>query len=172
MISEKMQKAINDQINAELYSAYLYLSMQAYFTAENLPGFAQWMSVQVQEEVVHAMKFFGYVHSRRGRVALQPITGPATKWDSPLAAFEAALAHEEHVTSRINHLVKLAREDNDNATEIMLQWFVTEQVEEEASADEVIQKIKRMADAPGGLFLLDQELGARTFTPPATGGAA
>jgi ferritin len=169
MIGEKMQQAINDQINAELYSAYLYLSMEAYFDAENLPGFAHWMSCQAQEEVVHAMKFFRFVNERNGRVLLQPIKGPETEWDSPLAAFEQAYAHEQGVTGRINDLVKLAREEGDTASEVFLQWYVTEQVEEEASADAVIQELKRMADAPGGLYFLDRELGQRNFSRPAEG---
>ncbi|HUS90251.1 MAG TPA: ferritin [Phycisphaerae bacterium] len=171
MIAKKMQKAINEQINAELYSAYLYLSMEAYFQSENLQGFANWMRCQAQEEVVHAMKFFGFVHDRGGRVTLKAIDGPETSWDSPLAAFKAAYAHEQKVTSLINSLVKIAREEGDTASEVLLQWYVTEQVEEEASADQVIQKLKLMADAPGGLFLLDQQLGQRAFTPPPAGGA-
>ena len=170
MISERMQEAINDQINAELYSAYLYLSMQAYFDAENLPGFANWMNCQTQEEVVHAMKFFRYVNERGGRVLLKPIDGPETQWDSPLAILEATYAHEQVVTGRIHDLVKLARAEGDTASEIFLQWYVTEQVEEEASADEVVQKLKMMADAPGGMFMLDRELAQRTFAPPAAEG--
>jgi len=168
MISEKMQKAINDQINAELHSAYLYLSMSSYFTSMNLDGFASWMTVQTQEEVSHAMKFFHFVNERGGRALLTAIEGPAAEWDSPLAAFEAAYKHEQYITSRINDLVKIAREENDTATEIMLQWFVTEQVEEEAHADGIVQKLKMVADAPGGVFMMDRELGARTFTAPVT----
>ena len=166
MISETMQQAINDQINAELHSAYLYLSMVAYFESENLPGFASWMTCQTQEEIVHAMKFFHFLGERGGRALLQPIEGPETKWDSPMAAFQAAYKHEQYITGRINNLVTLAREEVDIASEIFLQWYVTQQVEEEASADEVVQKLKRMADAPGGLFMLDRELGQRIFTPP------
>jgi len=169
MISEKMQKAINDQINAELYSAYIYLSMSSYFTSLNLDGFANWMTVQTQEEVAHAMKFFDFVNERGGRALMAPIEGPDTEWDSPLAAFEAAYKHEQYVTGRIEDLVKLAREEGDTASEIMLQWFVTEQVEEEASADAIVQKLKLVRDAPGGIFMLDRELGARTFTPPTAG---
>ena len=167
MISEKMQDAINDQINAELYSAYLYLSMQAYFEAENLPGFANWMSCQAQEEVAHAMKFFHYLGERGGRAVLKAIEGPETEWDSAQAAFEGAYAHEQLVTARIHDLVKVAREEGDTATEIFLQWYVTEQVEEEAAADGIVQKVKMLAGAPGGLFMLDRELAQRTFTPPA-----
>jgi ferritin len=172
MISEKMQQAINDQINAELHSAYLYLSMVAYFESQNLPGLANWMTCQTQEEVVHAMKFLHFVHDRGGRAVLQPIEGPATEWGSPLAAFEAAYKHEQYITGRIHNLVQLARQEGDTASEVFLQWYVTEQVEEEASADEVIQKLKRIGEAPGGMFLLDEQLGQRTFTPPPAQGAA
>ena len=169
MISKKMRKAINDQINAELHSAYLYLSMASYFKSLNLDGFAQWMTVQTQEEIAHAMKFFNFVLDRGGKALLAPIAGPDTEWDSPLAAFEAAYKHEQYITSRINDLVTLARQEGDNAAEIMLQWYVTEQVEEEASADGVVQKLRMMAGAPGGMFMLDRELGARVFTAPAAG---
>ena len=166
-MNEKLEKALNDQLNAEFYSAYLYLSMAAYFRSINLSGFANWMEVQYQEEVVHAMKFYDYINERGGRVTLKAIDGPPSDWDSPLAAFEGAYAHEQKVTGMINDLVDLAREEHDHATEIFLQWFVSEQVEEEDSANEVVQKIKLMGDARGGLFMLDRELGQRTFTPPA-----
>ena len=171
MISEKIQSAINDQINAETYSAYLYWSMVAYFESVNLPGFAAWMRAQVQEEMFHAVKFTNFLYERGGRTLLGPIEGPPTEWDSPLAAFEAAYAHEQIVTGRINDLVRLAREENDPASEIFLQWYVTEQVEEENAADTNVQQLKLMADAPGGLFMLDRELGQRVFTPPAKGEA-
>jgi ferritin len=167
MISEKMQEALNGQMNAELYSSYLYLSMSAYFQDINLGGFANWMRVQAQEELVHAMKFYDFVNERGGRVALIAVEGPPIEWDSPLAVFEAAYKHETKVTGLINELVELALAEHDHATNIFLQWFVTEQVEEEDSANEVVQKIKLMGDAQGGLFMLDQELGQRTFTPPA-----
>ena len=166
MLSEKMEEALNDQINAELYSAYLYLSMSAYFDATNLKGFANWMRVQNQEETMHAMKLFSYVAEKGGTVTLQPIDGPQTEWESPLAVFEATFEHEQKVTGLINALVDTALEEHDHATNIVLQWFVTEQVEEEASADEVLQQLKLMGDAPGGLFMLDRELGARVFNPP------
>lgn len=172
MIGERMQKAINDQINAELYSAYLYLSMVSYFESVNLPGFATWMRVQVQEEIAHAMKFFDYLHARGGRALVQPIAGPETQWASPLAVFEAGYKHEQYVTGRINNLVKIAREEIDVATEILLQWYVTEQVEEESNADQVIQKLKRAGDTPAALFMMDQELGTRVFVPPTPAGAA
>ena len=172
MLSEKMEKALNDQLNAEMYSSYLYLSMAAYFQSINLSGFSTWMRVQTQEEMVHAMKFYDFINERGGRVTLGQIEGPPTEWESPLGAFEAALEHEQKVTGLINTLMDLALEGRDHATQIFLQWFVTEQVEEEDSANEVIQKIKLMGDAQGGLFMVDRELGQRTFTPPANGDEA
>jgi ferritin len=167
MLSKKMEKALNDQINAELYSAYLYLSMASYFESANLKGFANWMRVQNQEEVSHGMKLFDYVLEKGGKAVLQPIEGPQKTWKSPLAVFEAAYAHEQKVTSLINNLVDIAIKEKDHATNITLQWFVTEQVEEEASADDIVQKLKLMANAPGGMFMLDRELAQRVFTPPA-----
>lgn len=165
MLTEKMQEALNKQINAEFYSAYLYLSMSAYFESIDLAGFARWMRVQAQEELTHAMKIYDYVNERGGRVVLYPIEGPPTEWDSPLATFEAAYRHEQKVTGLINELVNLAQEEKDHATYIFLQWFVTEQVEEEASAKEVVQKLKLAGNAPGALFMLNRELGQRIFTP-------
>ncbi len=161
MLSEKMQAALNKQINAEMYSAYLYLAMSAYFEAEDLPGMAQWMRLQYEEEVAHALKFYDYIHERRGRVLLGPIEAVQTEWDSPLAVFEAAFAHEQHVTALIHALVDLARQERDYATESFLQWFVDEQVEEEASADAVVQQLRRVGDSASLLFLLDRELGQR-----------
>jgi ferritin len=166
MLSKKMEKALNDQINAETYSAYLYLSMSAYFQSINLKGFGNWMQVQAQEELSHAMKFYEFVHERGGRVTLTPIEAPPSEWDSPLDTFESVLEHEIKVTDLINGLTDLALEERDHATQIFLQWFVTEQVEEVDSASDVVQKIKLIGDASGGLFMLDQELGARTFTAP------
>jgi ferritin len=168
MLSKKMQDALNGQLNAELYSAYLYASMSAYFESINLRGFANWMRVQAQEEVLHAYKFYNFVNERGGRVILDPIEGPPTEWNSPLAAFEAAYQHEQKVTGLINELVDLAVSEKDHATNNFLQWFVTEQVEEEASANEVVQKLNLVGEATGGLFMLDREMGQRVFTPPAT----
>lgn len=170
MISKKMEKALNEQVNAELYSAYLYLSMEAYFKSMNLNGFANWMRVQTQEEVAHAMKIYGFIDERGGRIALKAIDGPQTEWDSPLAVFKDIYKHEQKVTSLINNLVNLAIEEKDHATNTFLQWFVNEQVEEEASADQVVQQLKMMEKAPGGMFMLDRELAQRVFTPPATEG--
>jgi ferritin len=159
-----MEKALNGQLVAELYSAYLYLSMAAYFDARKLPGFATWMRVQAQEEITHGMKFYRYVNESGGRVALGPIEGPPTAWPSPAAAFEHVLAHERKVTGLINELVKLAAEEKDRATTDFLQWFVKEQVEEEESAEAVLQKVK---GAGAELSAADGELGRRTFKPPA-----
>jgi len=165
MLSDKMQDALNGQLNAELYSSYLYLSMAAYFEAKNLPGMAQWMQVQAGEEKLHAMKFFGFIVDRGGRVLLKQIEGPETDWDSPLAVFKATYAHEQKVTGLIGDLAKMAREEGDVATDIFLQWFVTEQVEEEKSADEIVQKLAMIEKAPHLLLMLDKELGARQAAP-------
>ena len=170
MISKKMEKALNGQINAELYSAYLYKAMQAYFESVNLPGFANWMSIQTQEELFHVTKIYGFVNERSGRVILKSIKEPPAEWSSPLAAFQAAYKHEQMVTGLINDLVNLAIRENDHATNSFLQWFVNEQVEEESSVDAVVQKLKMVKNAPGGQFLVDQELGQRVYTPPATKG--
>jgi len=170
MISKKMEKSLNEQVNAELYSAYLYLSMEAYFKSQNLNGFANWMRVQTQEEITHAMKIYEFIDERGGRITLKAIDGPEAKWDSPLAVFEAVYEHERKVTGLINNLVDLAIEEKDHATNSFLQWFVNEQVEEEASADKLVQQLKMMDKAPGGMFMLDRELGQRVFTPPATEG--
>jgi ferritin len=167
MISERMEKALNGQLNAELYSSYLYLSMAAYFQSISLNGFANWMQVQVQEENSHGMKFYDFINERGGRVTLTAIEAPQTEWDSPLAVFEATLAHEQKVTGLINDLVEIAIEEHDHATNIFLQWFVSEQVEEEDSANDIVQKIKLMGDAQGGMFMLDRELGQRVFKAPA-----
>jgi len=170
MISKKMEEALNEQVNAELYSAYLYLSMESYFKSLNLSGFANWMRVQTQEEVAHAMKIYDFVNERGGRVILEAIKGPPARWDSPLAVFEAVYAHEQKVTELINDLMNLAIKEKDHATNSFLQWFVNEQVEEESSADEIVQQLKMMEKAPGGMFMLDRELGQRVFSPPATEG--
>ena len=166
MIKEKMQNALNEQTNAELYSSYLYLSMSAYFQSVDLSGFANWMRVQAQEELMHAMKLYDYVNERGGRVILSKIEGPPTEWDSPTAAFEHVYKHEQKVTGLINGLVNLAIEEKDHATNNFLQWFVTEQVEEEASANEVLQKLKLVGEEGSGLLMLDSELAQRVFTPP------
>ena len=166
MINEKMEKAINDQMNAELYSSYLYFSMAAYFDSVNLKGFSSWMRVQAMEEQAHTKKFYDYLTSRGGRVVLSEIAAPPSEWATPLAAFEHVLEHEQMVTGRINDLVDLSIELKDHATNSFLKWYVDEQVEEEESADEVIQSLKLNENNPGGLFIIDKELAARTFVPP------
>lgn len=166
MLSDRMEKALNDQVNAEFYSSYLYLSMAAYFNEVNLTGFARWMEVQALEELTHAMKFYRFINERGGRVALAAIKNPKTAWSSPLEAFEDAFKHEQMVTGLINDLVDLAIAEKDHASNHFLQWFVAEQVEEEASANEIVQKIKLVGEAQGGLFMLDRELGQRIFTLP------
>ena len=173
MISKKMEKALNGQLNAELYSAYLYLSMAAYFESADLAGFANWMRVQVAEERFHAMKFYDYIIERGGRVILRPIEAPPSDWDRPLAVFEATLTHEQKVTGLINDLMDLAHKEKDNASEIFLQWFVNEQVEEEDNAGKVLGQLKLIKDDPQALFMMDKEMGQRVFTPPAAaeGGA-
>jgi ferritin len=161
MLNKKVEKALNEQINAELYSSYLYLSMAAWFESQNLRGFASWMRVQAREENTHAMKFFDFVNERRGTVTLKEIGAPTREWKSPLAAFEAAFEHEQYITGRINDLVNLATAEKDHATAEMLQWFVKEQVEEEASADSIVQQLKMANNAPGALFMIDHILGER-----------
>jgi ferritin len=168
MLKEKMQAALCDQINAELYSSYLYLAMAAHFESINLRGAAAWMRVQAQEELTHMMKFYDFVNERGGKVTLQPVDGPPSEWDSTLAAFEAAYEHECYITERINKLVDLSLELSDHATNNFLQWFVAEQVEEESSVDDVVQQLKLAGDQGQGLFMIDRELAGRTFTPPAT----
>jgi len=160
-IKEKLVQAINKQINAELYSSYLYLAMAAYFESNNWMGFAQWMKVQLREENTHAMKFYEYLVIRGGRVVLSAIDAPDREWKSPLGVFEAVYAHEVKVTAMVNDLLKLARDEQDTATEVMLQWFINEQVEEEANALLILEKLKMIKDSTNGLFMLDHKLGER-----------
>lgn len=166
MIGKKMLDAINAQINAELYSAYLYMSMQSYFASIGMPGAANWMRVQTLEEMTHAEKFFKYVEERGGRVILTAIDAPETNWDNALAVFDAILVHEQKVTSLINNLMDVAISEKDHAAGLFLQWFVGEQVEEEASVQAVIDQIKLAGESKGGMLMIDRELGARVFVPP------
>ena len=161
-----MEKAINAQINAEFYSSYLYLAMSAHFAAISLDGMASWMKMQAQEELFHGMKMYDFVHERGGKVELVAIDKPPAKWKTPLAVFEEVLKHEQKVTTLINKLVDQAMDERDHATNIFLQWFVTEQVEEEASASSIVEKLKLIGKDANGLFVLDQELAQRVFTPP------
>lgn len=171
MLTARVEESLNRQLNAEAFSAYLYMSMAAYFRSVNLVGFASWMEAQAMEEFIHSKKFYDFIDDRGGRVVLTQIDAPATSWDSPLAVFEAALAHEQFVTSRINELMDIALDEKDHATQIFLQWFVTEQVEEESTASAIIAKLRLMKDSPGGLFMLDNELGQRPLPPLNTAAA-
>jgi ferritin len=168
MISKKMLKAMNYQINREMYSAYLYMGMASYFKSVNLTGFANWMEVQVKEELFHANKFYLFVAERGGRVVFDTIESPPQEWSSSLEVFEKVLEHEQHVTSLINDLVALSIEQKDYATHHFLQWFVNEQVEEEANADQIIQNLKLIGEQGQGIFMIDRELALRVFTPPVT----
>ena len=165
MVNEVMEKSLNEQVNAEFYSAYLYLSMAAYFKEENLDGFANWMTDQAQEERDHAMKLFDYIIRRGAKVTLTSIDEPQTEWDSPLAAFEHVLKHERYVTSLINNLVDLSIEQKDHATNNFLQWYVNEQVEEEENAMDNLGKLKLADGNPQVLYSLNEELATRVYTP-------
>ncbi|RQG86797.1 ferritin [Natrarchaeobius halalkaliphilus] len=161
MLKNSIEDALNEQINEELYSSYLYLSMAAYYEDEGLPGFASWMRSQADEEHAHAMRIYEFVVERDGRITLEGIDSPPTEWNGPADAFEAAYEHEVEITRMIDELVGLAREENDNATENMLQWFVAEQVEEEATAQGILDKLNHVGDDGPGLLMIDQELGQR-----------
>ena len=161
MINKIVQDAMNEQINKELYSAYLYLSMSAYFTGANLPGFAHWMRVQGKEEQEHAMKFYDFIHDRGGEVTLKALAQPPADFKSPVAVFQEAFAHEQRVTASIHQLYETAVKEKDYPSQVMLQWFINEQVEEEKNAGEIVSRLKMVGDHPGALFALDRELAAR-----------
>lgn len=161
MISKKMVDAINDQIQAELYSSYLYLSMAAHFEAENLPGFAKWMRVQNDEEREHAMKFFDYLYQRGASVTLKAIQQPPIKFKKPIDVFKQVFEHEQKVTSLIEKLYELSVKEKDYGTQVMLQWFITEQVEEEKNVMEIINQLEMAGDSPAMLMMLDRKLGER-----------
>lgn len=167
MLSKKMEAALNEQLNKEIYSSYLYMSMSANSTHIGLKGFANWFMVQYQEEIVHAMKFYDYINDQGSQVKLMAIDAPPTEFTSPLDMFEKTLKHEQFVTKRINDLVDLAINEKDHATNIFLQWFVTEQIEEEANDNDIIAKLKLVGKKGDALLMLDRELAARVFTPPA-----
>lgn len=160
-LGKKMQDAINEQIKEELFSSYIYLSMAAYFESVNLPGSAHWMRVQSAEELEHALKFFGYVHERGGRVQLQALDQPPLEFSGPTAVFEKTLEHEQYITGRIHDLYSLAIEEKDYASFSVLQWFVDEQVEEEQSASEILELLKMVGDKGQGLVMLDRKLAQR-----------
>ncbi|MCA1717132.1 MAG: ferritin [Actinobacteria bacterium] len=162
MLDKAIQDAMNEQIKNEFYSAYQYLSMAAYCESVNLPGFAHWMRTQSQEEMEHAMKFYDFILARNGRVVLQAMDQPVVDFSSPLEVFEQALEHEREVTAMINDLYGLAIRENDYASQAFLQWFVTEQVEEEKNAGDVVDTLKMVGEKSESLFLLDRELGGRT----------
>jgi ferritin len=163
MLKEKVMNAINDQINAEFYSAYLYLSMAAWFENKGLSGFANWMRIQYQEETAHAMKFFDYVVERGGRVILTPIASVETDFISVVEIFEKALAHEEYITDRINKIMDVAIAESDYASRSFLDWFVDEQVEEEANVNEILDTLRLIDGKGNGLFMLDREMKQRVF---------
>ncbi|MDH5376099.1 MAG: ferritin [Candidatus Bathyarchaeota archaeon] len=165
MLSERMVEALNRQVNREVYSAYLYLSMSAYSTFKGLKGFANWFMVQYQEEMAHAMKIYDYINDQGGQVKLTAVEQPPTEFGSPLEMFEKTLEHEKFVTKCINDLVNLATEEKDHATKIFLQWFVTEQIEEEANDNNIIAKLRLVGKEGKGLLMIDKELATRVFTP-------
>ena len=162
MISSTMRDALNQQVQVEFHSSYLYLSMAAYFESLNLQGFAHWMQVQYQEEVAHGMKFFHHIIDRGGVVALGAIAAPQTSWASPLAVVESILAHERKITGNIHKLVDLAIAERDHASNQFLQWFVGEQVEEESSVSNIVERVRMVGESKGGLLYLDKELKKRT----------
>jgi len=167
MLCDKMVNGINGQINKEIYSSYLYLGMASYANEVGLVGTANWFTIQVQEELSHAQKMYNYVNQQGGRVMLEAIDKPPQEFKSATDLFKSTLEHEQKVTALINDLLSLARSEKDNATEIFLQWFVTEQVEEGANATEILQKLKLIGNDGNGLLTIDNDLAQRVFTPPA-----
>ncbi|MBF0120533.1 MAG: ferritin [Desulfobacterales bacterium] len=163
MLNEKVCEELNNQLNAELYSSYLYLSMSAFFKFINLGGFSSWIYVHAQEELLHAMKYYDFIKQRGGRVVLKEIKAPPKDWESPTLAFENVLEHELSVTKMINELVSITIKERDAASNVFIQWFVTEQAEEESKAKDVLGKLKLIGNAQGGLFMLDRELSLRKF---------
>jgi ferritin len=163
MIKEKMLNALNEQINAEQYSSLLYLSMSAWFSNHGLPGFANWMYIQFQEEMTHANKFFNYVNERGGKVELKAIAQMPTEFDGVIDIFEKTQVHEQLVTSLINKLVDIAIEERDHAAQSFLKWFVDEQVEEEANVQEILDTLKLINGQGNGIFMLDREMRQRVF---------
>jgi ferritin len=167
MLSEKMADALNGQLNKEMYSAYLYMSMSAHSTYIGLKGFANWFMVQYQEEMTHATKIYDYLNHQGAQVKLAAIAQPPTNFVSPLEMFEKTLEHEKFITRSINELVDLSIQEKDHATNVFLQWFVTEQIEEESNDTEIISELKLIGEDGRGLLMLDRELAQRVFMPPA-----
>ena len=165
MLSEKLISAINNQIQFEYYSAFTYKAMQAHFESEDLSGMANWMNIQFQEEMAHAEKMFHFICETGGKVDLMAIEAPRNEYTSVLEIFEETLKHEQEVTSRINDLMDLAQEEKNHMAQIFLQWFITEQIEEEAGVGHIIAKLKRIKGDGRGLMMIDQELEKRTFVP-------
>ena len=161
MINKTMQDAMNEQINKEMFSSYLYLSMAAYFEGRNLPGFANWMRLQAEEEREHAMKFYDFILERGGRVELKAIEAPKLEWGSNLEVAEEVAAHEALVTASINSLYELALKEKDYPAQVMLQWFITEQVEEESNAAQVVADLKLIEERGTAVLMLDKQLGKR-----------
>jgi ferritin len=172
MLNKKLESAINDQIQRELASAYIYLSMATYFEANTLPGFANWMRIQFHEEQFHALKFYDFVFDRGGVVKLQPIEGPPVEFKSPIDIFEQTLAHEQKVTGHINDLYALSIEERDYPCQSLLQWFIDEQVEEEKNASDILDMLKMTVGNSHALLMLDRELGARQLPPEVLTGVA
>lgn len=166
-INKNVEKILNKQINAEFWSAYLYLSMSNYFNANGMPGFANWMKVQFEEETFHAMKMLDYINERGGRVILDPITEVPSEWSGVVNIFEETLKHEEEVTSLINGCMNVAIEEKDHASVNFLQWFVDEQVEEEAGVSEILDQLNMFEGKGHGLYMMDKEFKARVFVAPA-----
>lgn len=161
MFTEKMHQAMNDQVHHEFESAYIYLSMAAYFEETNLPGFAHWMKIQYQEEIVHTFKFYDFINERGGSVKLQAIGQPPIDFASPLQVFKKALAHEQKITADIHALYELALEEKDYPSQSFLQWFIDEQVEEEQNAGDIVATLEMLKDSPHAILMLDKELAQR-----------
>ena len=161
MVSKKVQKVLNDQINEEMGSAYLYFSMSNWFHTQNLHGFAGWLQHQAKEEMEHGLKIYGYLHNQNSSAELKTLNAPQKTWKSPLAAFQDTYKHEQHITGLINNIADVAIAEKDHATNVFINWFVGEQVEEEAAALAVLEKLKMVGDHPGGVYFLDREMGAR-----------
>lgn len=171
MLNERVNEAVNAQLNSEVSSSYLYLSMAAYFESEDLEGFAQWMKAQAEEEWMHAMKLYDYLVERGYRVELQAIEKPKASWESPLGAFKDAQKHERKITKKVNEVAEVASEAGDRATENVMDWFIDEQVEEESTIGRVVKRVKLAGDDPSALLMLDAEMGKRTAPPASQAGS-